>query len=141
MTDLIKKYFRDTENNKCKFNEPATEEQIATMEKQLGIKLPNDYKEFLKITNGFEGLVNKFNVCFDPVDKICQSTKINCSKFFPWAIYIGSNGNLEMFVIDKRQTPYQLGLLPYIADETDFIALGDTFEKFIKRLYEDTVFK
>ena len=107
----------------------------------MGIKLPNDYKDFLKFTNGFDGLVNEFVVCFDPVDKICQSTQINCAEFFPWAIYIGTNGNLEMFVIDKRQTPYQFGLLPYIADDSDFIALGNTFEKFIKRLYDDTVFK
>jgi hypothetical protein len=31
----------------------ATEDEIAALEEKLGVKLPNDYKEFLRITNGF----------------------------------------------------------------------------------------
>jgi cell wall assembly regulator SMI1 len=140
MTDLIKKYFHDTADNANEFNPPATDEQIAELESQLQIELPNDYKEFLKVTNGFAGTVNEFVVDFDPVDKIYQSTQDTCAEFFPWAVYIGTNGGGEMFVIDKRQTPYQFGLLPNIADENDFLPLGDTFEKFIQRLYNDTAF-
>ena len=139
--DFIKKYFRESEDNKNKFNSPATTEQIAYLEDQLEIEFPNDYKEFLKFTNGFEGFVNEFFVRFVPADQIYQSTQDTCAEFFPWAIYIGTNGNVEMFVIDKRQTPYQFGLLPYIADDNDFIPLGDTFEKFIERLYNDTAFE
>ena len=139
--DFIKKYFHDTDDNRNKFNAPATSEQIANLEDQFEIELPNDYKEFLKFTNGFEGWVNEFVVRFVPVEQIYQSTQNNCAEFFPWAIYIGTNGNVEMFVIDKRQTPYQFGLLPYIADDNDFIPLGDSFEKFIERLYNDTAYK
>ena len=139
--EFIKKYFHDTENNKNEFNSPATSEQIASLEKQLGVELPNGYKEFLKFTNGFEGFVNKFVVKFASVDQIYQSTQDTCAAFFPWAIYIGTNRNVEMFVIDKRQAPYQFGLLPFIADDNDFIPLGDSFEKFIKRLYDDTAFE
>ena len=102
--------------------------------------MPKDYKEFLKFTNGFEGTVNEFIVDFDPVDKIYQSTQDTCADFFPWAIYIGTNGGGEMFVIDTRQTPYQFGLLPNIASEKDFIPLGHTFEEFIRCLYDDTAF-
>lgn len=143
MIDFIRKYFpnADVAGNKNEFNLPATNDQIVNLENQLEIEFPNDYKEFLKFTNGFEGLVNEFVVRFVPVEQIYQSTQDTCSEFFPWAIYIGTNGNVEMFVIDKRQTPYQFGLLPYIADDNDFIPLGDTFEKFIERLYSDTAFQ
>ena len=120
---------------KNEFNPPATDEQIAELESQLQIELPNDYKEFLKVTNGFAGTVNEFVVDFDPVDKSYQSTQDTCAEFFPWAVYIGTNGGGEVFVIDKRQTPYQFGLLPNIADDNDFLPLGDMFEKFIQRLY------
>ena len=41
-----------TYNATCTFNPPATDEQIAYVEKQTGYKLPDDYKTFLKITNG-----------------------------------------------------------------------------------------
>ncbi|KAF2483431.1 hypothetical protein BDY17DRAFT_310440 [Neohortaea acidophila] len=35
------------------FNAPATDEEIAQLEKKLGIALPDDFKAFLKISNGF----------------------------------------------------------------------------------------
>jgi len=140
MSDLIKKYFHDTANNTNGFNLPATDQQILDLENQLSTILPSDYKDFLKFTNGFVGTVNEFSVEFDPVETIYQNTQSSCADFFPWAICIGTNGGGEMFVIDKRQTPYQFGLLPNIADENDFLPLGDTFEKFIQRLYDDTAF-
>ena len=68
---------------KNEFNPPATDEQIAELESQLQIELPNDYKEFLKVTNGFAGTVNEFVVDFDPVDKIYQSTQDTRAEFFP----------------------------------------------------------
>ena len=140
MSDLVTKYFHDTTDNKNRFNPPATDEQIVALENKLQIELPGDYKEFLKQTNGFAGLINEFVVDFDPVDRIYQSTQDTCADFFPWAVYIGTNGNLEMFVIDKRKTPFQFGLLPYIATDNDFIPLSDSFENFIERLYNDTAF-
>ena len=120
---------------------PATDEQIIKLESQLGIELPIGYKDFLRFTNGFEGLLNEFVVKFAPVEQIYQSTQAACLEFFPWAIYIGTNGNVEMFVIDKRQKPYQFGLLPYIANDNDFIPLGDTFEEFIERIYNGKAFE
>ena len=41
MSDLITKYFHDTDNNENRFNLPATDEQIAILESQLKIELPN----------------------------------------------------------------------------------------------------
>ncbi|MBR3025453.1 MAG: SMI1/KNR4 family protein, partial [Oscillospiraceae bacterium] len=35
-----------------RFNEPATEEQIEKLEKTHNIKLPEEYKEFLRFANG-----------------------------------------------------------------------------------------
>jgi hypothetical protein len=139
--EFITKYFPDKADNRSQFNLPATDEQLAWLEKQLEISLPGDYKDFLKFTNGFEGFINEFYSRFTPVDEVSQNTHDYCSEYHPWAIYIGTNGNVEMFVIDKRQMPYQFGLLPYISDDNHFIPLGDTFEKFISRLYNDTAFK
>ncbi|KAI1064362.1 hypothetical protein LB506_007546 [Fusarium annulatum] len=41
---------------------PATDEQISSLEKRLKVTLPDDYKEFLKITNGFGGTWNGFHL-------------------------------------------------------------------------------
>ena len=42
----------DFPSNYNRFNEPATEEQIEKLEKTHNIKLPEEYKEFLRFTNG-----------------------------------------------------------------------------------------
>ncbi|KAH6951681.1 hypothetical protein HG530_014957 [Fusarium avenaceum] len=40
---------------------PATDEQISNLEKKLKLTLPEDYKEFLKISNGFGGTWNGYH--------------------------------------------------------------------------------
>jgi len=134
------KYIRQVDGHRNDFSIPATFEKIQNLETQLGIKLPDDYKEFLCFTDGFTGFINKSFVRFSPVDELFPEMQNYCIEFFPWAVCIGTNGGGEMFVIDKRQQPYQFGILPFIADEEDFFPLGDTFEKFILRLYNDTAF-
>ncbi|KAI1040689.1 hypothetical protein LB505_012238 [Fusarium chuoi] len=41
---------------------PATDGQISSLEKRLKVTLPDDYKEFLKISNGFGGTWNGFHL-------------------------------------------------------------------------------
>ena len=141
MTDFIRQYLFNLENADSIFNPPATQNQITEVESALGLTFPQDYKHFLLVTNGFEGEVGDTVTIFEPVENILQATKDSCAEFFPWAIFIGSNGNLEMFVIDKRSSPFQFGLLPYISDDNDFMPLGTSFEQFLGRLKEGTAFQ
>jgi hypothetical protein len=135
MEAFIKEYFPYLRDNS------ATIEEINELEKQLKVNLPPDYKDFLMYLNGFEGEVGSSYTVFEPVSKIYELTQTTCAEFFPWAIYIGSNGNLEMFVIDKRTYPHKFGLLPFIAVDNDFTSLGETFEQFLYRLREGTAFE
>jgi hypothetical protein len=135
MKAFIKEYFPHFENDS------ATVEEVGKLEKRLEIDLPSDYKDFLIHLNGFEGDVGSSYTVFEPVSKIYELTQNFCAEFFPWAIYIGSNGNLEMFVIDKRTYPHKFGLLPFIADDKDFISLGESFEQFLYRVREGTSFE
>jgi hypothetical protein len=48
---------------------PATDEQIRNAEKRLNIKLPDDFKEFLKVSNGFPS-VNTIEPSFLSVSQI-----------------------------------------------------------------------
>ena len=50
-------------------NFPTTEKQIIEVETKLGLKLPEDYKEFLKITNGFSA-PNNIEPSFENTEKI-----------------------------------------------------------------------
>ena len=135
----LKKYFDDPPGFENDFYPPASDDQIAGVERSLGIILPHDYCEFLKFSNGFDGCINDFFATFCSVEKIEEETGWN-KESFPWAICIGGNGGGELFVIDTRAQPYQFGLLPSIGDDNDFIPLGHHFEEFIKRLHDDTAF-
>ncbi|WP_445452918.1 SMI1/KNR4 family protein [Flavobacterium sp. 25HG05S-40] len=50
-------------------NIPATEKEIAEIESKLGLKLPEDYKEFLRITNGFSA-PNDIEPSFEKIAEI-----------------------------------------------------------------------
>lgn len=138
--NFIKKYFYVDDGNEEAFTQPATVEQIVAAEEALGIDLPADYKDFLLFSDGFDGYIRDFVVILNPVEAIYKDTRDILGKFFPWAIFIGSNAGGEYFVIDKRQTPLGFGLLPTVGGAEDFIPLGNCFEDFIKHLYEDTVY-
>lgn len=40
-----------------------------------------------------------------------------------------------MYILDLREEEIRFGMIPYIADEEDFVNLGSSFEIFIKNLY------
>jgi hypothetical protein len=94
----------------------------------------------LRLTNGFDGMVGESIAIFEPVQTLYQTTRTTTTKDFPGAVFLGSNAGLEMYILNTRQKPYQFVLLPGIFSENDFISLGETFEKFIDRLYFDTAF-
>ncbi|RGP67029.1 hypothetical protein FLONG3_8687 [Fusarium longipes] len=52
---------------------PATDEQISSLENRLGINLPDDYKDFLKLSNGFGRTWNGYHLDnpLHGVDNVC----------------------------------------------------------------------
>lgn len=56
-------------NNKWLGTIPTSENDIQLTEKRLGVELPRDYKEFLRITNGFSA-PNDVEPTFEPIAKI-----------------------------------------------------------------------
>jgi cell wall assembly regulator SMI1 len=59
----------DHKVNKWLGAQPATEQEIMAAEVKLGIKLPDDYKDFLRITNGFSAPTD-IEPTFRSLDKI-----------------------------------------------------------------------
>jgi hypothetical protein len=137
---LIKKYFAGVPDFTNRFYSPANGEEIEVAEEMLEISFPADYKNFLLHSDGFEGFIGDNYLRLIPVGYIYENTQDYCSESRPWAIYLGTNAGGEMVVLDKRKEPCEFGMLPYLGDDEDFIALGDTFEKFILRYYTDDIF-
>ena len=138
--DLINNYFNTTIDFTNHFYPPAAPGEVEDAEELLEIEFPSDYKNFLQVSDGFEGFINKFFIRLIPAGYIYENTQDYCSEFFPWAIYLGTNAGGEMIVLDKRNEPLQFGMIPYLGTDEDLIILGDTFEAFIVSLYNDEVF-
>jgi hypothetical protein len=138
--ELVTKYFQSPDDFKNRFYPPADPGEIADAEDVLQITLPNDYKDFLLYSNGFEGFINGFYLRLVPAGFIYNSTMDYCSEFYPWAIYLGTNAGGEMVVLDTRGDSVQFGMLPYLGSDEDLIPLGNHFGQFIARLYNDDVF-
>lgn len=139
MKEIIQKYFSDSQselNTDKNTVNPATDlETISEVEKELNIRFPKDYKDFLLITNGYEGSIGQSYVQLIRVEEVVKYTEMYGGEFFSWAIYLGTDGGNEMFVLDKREDQLQFGVMPFIGNDKDFIPLGNTFKEFIKHLY------
>jgi hypothetical protein len=85
---------------------PATDEQISSLEERLKVTLPDDYKEFLKITNGFGGTWNGFHL--DPllhdVDDVQWSEPLFEVPFVQFHENI--SGVLELDLPKREDWPY-----------------------------------
>ncbi|MDB5014851.1 MAG: hypothetical protein JWQ25_3053 [Daejeonella sp.] len=138
MQEVLKQFFQSQGNFLNEFNLGiSSNHTFKDIELKLGIELPQDFKNFLMLTNGFEGFVGETYCRFNKLEEILENTKNHCEDFFSWAIHIGSNGGSEMYVLDKRGKQLVYGILPAIGDDGDFIILGESFEQFIKHLFDD----
>ena len=131
MKRIIEAYF----DEKTLLSSPAKQEALNDLELKLKVKLPDDYKEFLRISNGYEGTLGATYVRLSNMNEIIEFTELYCDEDYSWAIYIGTDGGNEIYVLDKRTSEPSFGILPYVGNNADFIFLGQTFEEFIKHIY------
>ncbi|RSL46542.1 hypothetical protein CEP54_013810 [Fusarium duplospermum] len=84
---------------------PATDEQISALERRLDVVLPDDYKEFLKITNGFGGSWNGYYL--EPplhgVDDV-KWEDILCD-VLPVELHESPTGNMDLDLPGGREWP------------------------------------
>lgn len=81
------------------FQPGATDQQISAVERTLDVTLPDDYKEFLKISNGFGGTWNGFYV--DP--PLSSTEDIGLAGIYvddlPIELHDSPTGNLQLKLI------------------------------------------
>lgn len=82
--------------------EPATEKEIDSLEKRLGIKLPKDYKDFIEITNGFFA-ASSVEPSFCSIEKVDYLKNVDPELYEIWI----STGNVE--VGNKLKTAIKVG--------------------------------
>ena len=116
----------------------ATDAAIAESEKQLGLKLPAEYMEFLKFANGGEGFIGREHVILWGVEELASMNQsYEVQKYVPGLLIFGSNGGGEAYGFDSRTPHWPVVQVPFVGmDWRDARSLGDLFSEFLRRLHE-----
>jgi len=137
MKKFFEKYFVDKEGNPVALNLPANEEQIVKCQKQLDVVFPQDYVEFLLHSNGCGEFAGQTMGYLNGIEFIAQESKDQRKDYFPWIVFIGSDGGNEMYILDNRNNPATFAILPFIGAEEDYIPMGKTFEEFLEHVFQN----
>lgn len=132
MNDLFSSIFEG-----LSLREPASTMQVQQLEQQLGISLPQDYVDFLRYTNGVEGLVKgrSYVSIWAAEDIVTNNKDYEVEEFAPGILLFGSDGGGEAHAFDLRDPALPIVDIPFIVlDLADVRPLARTFTEFIKAL-------
>ena len=114
----------------------ATITQIGDSERELEKKLPAEYVEFLKLSNGGEGFVGEHYLILYRVEELVEMNK-GFEEYAPGLLVFGSDGGGEAFGFDTRIPDWPVVLMPFIGmDWKDAIPVVDSFGGYFKKLHE-----
>ena len=109
-------------------------EIIKRIEETFNIKLPQDYIEYMKNTNGYTGMINEEYYDIWKLEEIVlRNNDYRVQEFFPNLIYFGSNGSDEALAFDKSNNMC-IVTIPFIGTEEDKIVIADNFNDFIDKI-------
>ncbi|MCX6624633.1 MAG: SMI1/KNR4 family protein [Acidobacteria bacterium] len=117
---------------------PASPEEIAAFEREAGVTLPSDYREFLRFTDGGEGFIgpNSYAMLWRIGDLLRFNREYQVHEYAPGLLLFGSSGGGEAFAFDQRsgvQKP--VVSIPFVGmDLSDALPLAETFEGFLEHL-------
>jgi hypothetical protein len=120
-------------------NAPSPVAVIEGVERQLGVKLPVEYAEFLRKTDGGEGFIGKSAyVILWPVGEIVSMNQAyEVQKYAPGLLIFGSDGGGEAFGFDTRSPGWPVVQVPFVGMTWDLARpMVETFDEFLERLYE-----
>ncbi len=121
------------------FNNPATEDEIIEFEKEIDVSFTDDYKDFLRFSNGSN--LCSYKALFYNLHEMISIEKKGKVSDFPkgYVIIGGLIGDGEVVCFDKKTKKY---VRFFDGSETEFNSFTDflvDFVTFIKETVEDYV--
>jgi SMI1 / KNR4 family (SUKH-1) len=126
-------------NRKWKGAAPASEIEIRSLENALGISLPSEYGELLRLNNGGEG-----ELALDPLwfqlFEVRWAISLATNEFykgqFPGILFFGGNGGLESIGFDMRgkHQPWPIVAIDCIAGLDSLITISANIGEFIEAI-------
>jgi hypothetical protein len=117
----------------------ATEQALGECQDTLGIKLPSEYVQFVKKSNGTEGFVGEDSyLMMWPVEELpAMNVSYEVQEYAPGLLLFGSDGGGEAYAFDLREERQPIVRVPFVGlSLDDVIPVADTFSGFLKALAE-----
>lgn len=121
---------------------PATQSAIDEFEQQTGRKLPGDYVEFLKTTNGGSGFVGSTPAAFWAIEELAwMNMGYEVHEWLPGGILFGTDLCGNAFGFDTRSPVWTIFTVEFIPMDWGFArSLGTSFFEFLEFLSNDDYF-
>jgi antitoxin component of MazEF toxin-antitoxin module len=116
---------------------PASNALIREVGASLAVNFPEDYVEWLTLSNGGSGKVGAGSyLLLRPVDKLASHNDLlQVKKFAPGFIFFGSDGGGEGYAFDNRQAVVSIVQMPFIGMSPEVAKpCGKTFKEFLQYL-------
>lgn len=117
---------------------PASETQIQELENVLGVSLPSEYIELLRLNNGGEGeltLSPFWFQLFDVESVITNASDDFYKTEFPGILFFGGNGGLESIGFDMRvKQPWPIVAIDSIAGLDSLETISENIGDFIEAI-------
>ncbi|MCU0484560.1 MAG: SMI1/KNR4 family protein [Anaerolineales bacterium] len=123
-------------SSEFKKNPGAQFEEIVKVQKILNIEFPQQYVDWLLLSNGGEGEVGNSYLalwCLEEIIPLNEAYEVH--EFIPGIILIGSDGGDTAFGIDTYVSPHPFIEVPFIGmDRKEIRVCGETFADFLDYL-------
>ena len=119
----------------------ATDELVVAAQKQLGTDLPEQFVQFLKVTNGPEGYIgeNAYVMLWGVEDLASLNAAYEVQMYAPGLLIFGSDGGGEAYGFDTRNIPWTIVRMPFIGMEWSMATpIASTFDEFLEHLRNET---
>jgi hypothetical protein len=125
-------------NRKWQGAAPASEVEIRALENVLGVSLPSEYVELLRLNNGGEGELALRPLWFELFDvefAISLATDDFYKAEFPKIFFFGGNGGLESIGFDMRgKQPWPIVAVDCIAGLDSLVIISANIAGFIEAI-------
>lgn len=116
--------------------EGVSKDQLLSFQDELNTKLPDDYLDFLKFSNGAKGEIGNYYLEIWSIEEIqTTNNELLVEEFAPGLLLFAGDGANELFGFDLRVKEIPVIGVPMIGmshEDTKFYA--DTFTNFLEKL-------
>lgn len=116
--------------------EPASEQALQNAEAALAKHLPDDYKDFLRISDGGEGFLDGNYLILWSIGEVVEyEMQYETAKYAPGLVLFGSNGGGDAFAFAMGQSKPTVVAIPFVGMDTKYAkALAPSFVEFLRFL-------